>query len=94
MDHIEFTTALARLSRHKIGTKQAVALFALAEGGRASQLAKIYGCTHDVAIGRIASLRAKGLVAPGAPNPDGTFSYRPTQAGQKIIRKTLGHKKP
>lgn len=93
MNHIEFTTALIRLSRHKVGVAEACTLFALAEDTSSDKIAKALGVGKDMARGRIGILKAKKL-AEAVWKPDGKVLYRLTPRGRSIIAETLKTGKP
>ena len=88
MDHIEFTTALIRLSRHKIGVAEAVTLFMLTDGVTSDTVARTLKIGKGIAKGRIGILRKKKY-AVGVWQPDGTVRYFPTERGRKLIAETL-----
>lgn len=84
MNHVEFTTALVRLSRHRIGIAEAATLFVTAEGATAQQVARATGITPGLATARLRVLRGKCLVDMQERH-DGNL-YRPSSRGQAIIR--------
>jgi DNA-binding MarR family transcriptional regulator len=88
MNQLEFTTALIRLSQHRVGITEAATLFALAEGATVAQLMKIFRLDRTAIKGRVGILRAKKLAVTSF-NGDGTAVYRLTERGQKIIEETL-----
>lgn len=90
MNHIEFTTALIRLSRHRVGIAEAATLFTIAEGATGQQVAKATSVTPDLAKARLRVLRGKRLVEM-EERPEANI-YRPSSRGMSIIRDTFKSK--
>ena len=89
MNQIEFTTALIRLNRHKVGITEAATLFSLADGATVAQLCRVFRQSPpDIVKGRIQQLRAKKLIE-SIYDKQGLATYRPTARGRKIIAETL-----
>ncbi len=88
MNHVDFTTALIRLSRHKVGVQEACTLFMLAEETTAANIAAGLKVGKDLIKARIGILRNKKLVE-SSYRPDGSVRYRLTPRGRAIITSTL-----
>lgn len=92
MTHLDYATALVRMSRHKIGIAEACALFCLGAGCTANQVAKATGSTRDIVSSRLLHLRRKKLVEIFRPNDGSPPIYRPSKLGREVIKKTLNIK--
>lgn len=93
MDPIKFARALIRLSRFKVGIKEACVLFSIGDGATAAQIAKANSVHPNNAKGRIGIVKAKKLVT-SKYQPDGCVTYILTELGQSIIDEVLKQKKP
>jgi len=88
MNHVEFTTALIRLSRFKVGIQEACTLFLMAEETTAANLAAALKTSKNLIKARIGILRNKKLVQSSYQR-DGSVRYRLTPLGRSIITATL-----
>ena len=88
MTHLDFTLALVRLSRHKVGVAEACTLFALAEETTSNKIGEALGIGNHLAKGRIGILKSKRLVE-SVIAPNGSATYRLTAKGAAIITATL-----
>lgn len=90
MDHLEFTTALLRLNRHKIGITEAATLFSISDGATIDQLRQIFSsATIGMVKGRVQQIKVKKLCESSFDRKTGEATYRPTSYGRKIINETL-----
>jgi predicted transcriptional regulator len=88
MTHVEFTSALIRLSRFKVGVIEACTLFCLSEETTAAQVAKATKADNNIAKARIGILKGKKLVE-SVNHKDRSTTYRLTERGRSIVNSTL-----
>lgn len=91
MTHIDFTPALIRLSKNKIGMNESCTLFAIADGATYGAIAKATGADKATVAARMGVLKRKGL-AMQCYDDRGNVYFQPTNAGAKIIRQTINEK--
>ena len=88
MNHIEFTSALARLNRHQIGIGEACILFSIGDGAGRFEIAEKVGLDPNTAKSRAGSIRRKGYCRT-VYDEQGNAKYLLTNEGKQILRETL-----
>ena len=88
MNTTTLTTALIRLSKQRLGVKEAATLFLIAEPMSSSKIAAALGIDKGHVLARIQVLRGKKL-ARNTWTPDGTVLYTLTPEGKKLVNQVL-----
>jgi DNA-binding MarR family transcriptional regulator len=83
--HLHFTSKLIRLSKQKVGLREATLLFACTDGETVNKLAAAIAEHRDTVKGRLGVLRKKSLVEITGYDRDGHAIYKPTAKGNSII---------
>lgn len=87
-DQLTFTIRLIRLSRQRVGIKEAALLFALVDGADIGTLAQALRESKDTVKGKLFVLRSKKL-AEAKCDPKGKYTYHLTARGKDIVNNTL-----
>jgi Tfp pilus assembly protein PilP len=82
------TLALVALSKHRVGVKEAVILFACSGGVSVAELSTFTGDEERHVSARITGLKRKKLLGPATYSTTGKALYSPTPAGLRIIEAT------
>lgn len=84
----DFSEKLVRMSRYRVGVKEAAALFAIGDGATASEVAERAKCDRAIMRIRLGMLRDKGLVK-STPRQAGFVVYKLSAAGKELVETVL-----